>query len=91
MNNPGSAPDRITGIMNLLCQGALRVGWTGLGWATRLWAGSYEVTPSAERAGWGRQVIIRTAPEDASAGLSGQTPPGSHAACGRCLKTWRAT
>ncbi len=28
-------------IMNLLCQGALRVGWTGLGWATLLWAGSY--------------------------------------------------
>ena len=32
-------------------------------------------TARGERVGWGRQVIIRTAPEGASAGLLGQTPP----------------
>jgi hypothetical protein len=37
--------------------------------------------------GWGRQVIIRTAPNDAPAGLLGQTPLGSQAAAGRCLNT----
>ncbi len=62
--------------MNLVCQGAGWVGWTGLGWATpdggqarirshRPWRGG----------GWGRQVIIRTMLVSMSAGLLGQTPP----------------
>ena len=36
--------------------------------------------------GWGRQVIIRTASEDASAGLLGQTPPRSQTDWGRCFE-----
>ena len=49
--------------MNLLCQGAVRVGWTGLGWAT---PGGGQALIRSHRpveglGGWGRQVIIRTA------------------------------
>ena len=62
--------------MNLLCQGAGGLWWTGLGWATPWWAGSYEVTPPAVNVrGWGRQVIIKTMLVSMSAGLLGQTPP----------------
>ena len=45
-------------------------GWvdrTGLS-DTVVVAGSYEVTPPWQGCGWGRQVITRTASEDASAG-----------------------
>ncbi len=48
-------------------------------------------TVREDMGGWGRQVIIRTSLGGESAGLLGQTPPESHAAAGRCLKTWRAT
>jgi hypothetical protein len=42
------------------------------------WTGSYEVTPPwLVVGGWGRQVNMKTASGDASAGSLGQTPPGS--------------
>jgi hypothetical protein len=48
--------------LNLVCQGALRVGWTGLGWAT-LFGGQARIRSHRprRRVGWGRQVIMRTA------------------------------
>ena len=69
-------------IMNLLCQGAGGL-WTGLGGphlvVGRLLLGH---TVRQERAGGGRQVIIRTEVFASSAGLLGQTPSHVFRSCG---------
>ena len=65
----------------------LRVGWTGLGGATRL-VGRLVLghTALVWSGGWGRQFILRTAPRGASAGLLGQTPPMSLRRLGEMLE-----
>ena len=64
--------------MNLLCvvfcQGAFGLGgqdWVG---RHRVVAGSYEVTPPWRGCGWGRQVIMRTAPRGVRQPDTGSDP-----------------